>query len=258
MTDGEGRVWTYEFGAFEVLQAIVDPKGGRLAFSYDSEGRPTAVGNAVGQIYRLVRDVAGRVVLEEDFDGRRTRYTRDPGGRVIETVKPDGARLVHSYDRTDKVTRIESFAPGGGPGARPQDITRFWYDGRGLLEKAENGSSLIEYRRDRNGAVIAEALNGRWVESRLDAMGRRIERRIPGSSPGTSSLDGSVDWDRATTWHHEPESFRPLAKETPDGDLLYIVNDHLGTPREMFDEAGKQVWGAEYRLWGDIKRLWKP
>jgi RHS repeat-associated protein len=71
-------------------------------------------------------------------------------------------------------------------------------------------------------------------------------------------LDGAVDWDKATTWHHEPESFRPLAKQTPDGALLYIVNDHLGTPREMFGETGGQVWGAEYRLWGDIRRLWKP
>jgi len=95
-----------------VLRAIVDPKGGRLAFSYDSEGRLTAVGNAVGQMYQLVRDVAGRVAIEEDFDGRRTRYTRDAGGRVTETVKPDGARLVYRYDKTDRVTRIESFAPG--------------------------------------------------------------------------------------------------------------------------------------------------
>jgi YD repeat-containing protein len=118
------------------------------------------------------------VAVAEDFDRRRKRYALDPGGRVIETVKPDGARLVYGYDKTDRVTRIESFAPGAGPGDQPQDVQRFWYDARGLLEKAENSSSLVEYRRDKNGAIVAEALNGRWVESKRDAMGRRIERRI--------------------------------------------------------------------------------
>jgi RHS repeat-associated protein len=73
-----------------------------------------------------------------------------------------------------------------------------------------------------------------------------------------SGLDGGADWDRATRWHYEPGGFRPLAKETAEGELLYIVTDHLGTPREMFGEDGKLRWAAEYRTWGDIRRLWKP
>ncbi|MEW9306316.1 RHS repeat domain-containing protein [Labrys neptuniae] len=69
-------------------------------------------------------------------------------------------------------------------------------------------------------------------------------------------LDGSVDWNKAKRWHYEPNSFRPLAKEAPDGTLFYIVTDHLGTPREMFGGSGKLRWAAEYRTWGEMRRLW--
>ncbi|MGY5779580.1 RHS domain-containing protein [Rhizobium sp. LEGMi135b] len=31
---------------------------------------------------------------------------------------------------------------------------------------------------------------------------------------------------------------------------MYVVCDHLGTPREMFNERGAKQWAAEYRLWG--------
>lgn len=69
-------------------------------------------------------------------------------------------------------------------------------------------------------------------------------------------LDGTVEWDAAKRWHYEPETFRPLAKEEPSGEnggpgrLLYIVGDHLGTPREMFTERGELAWAASYTTWG--------
>ena len=69
VTDGEGRRWTYTYGAFDVLLAIEDPNGGRLAFVHDGEGRVTGVTNQKGLTYALIRDAAGRVIAEEDFDG---------------------------------------------------------------------------------------------------------------------------------------------------------------------------------------------
>jgi len=51
--------------------------------------------------------------------------------------------------------------------------------------------------------------------------------------------------------------FRPIAKQTADGALFYIVTDHLGTPREMFSEDGHLVWAAQYRSWGAVKHIWQ-
>ena len=177
VTDGEGRTWRYQYGAFDVLEAIVDPLGGRLDLAYDSEGRLTSVTNALGCVYELERDLAGRIVAEQDFDKRRTLYKRDPGGRVIETIKPDGARIVYGYDKSDKIVKIESFAPGARASSEPQDSVSFSYDGRGLLAYAKNNAGFVETIRDKNGRIVEEDVDGRRVKSRYDAMGRRIERR---------------------------------------------------------------------------------
>ncbi|TCQ95075.1 RHS repeat-associated core domain-containing protein [Neorhizobium sp. JUb45] len=178
--DGEGRTWSYRYGAFAVLQAIIDPKGGELKIGTDIEGRVTSVTNALGRVYLFDRDLAGRVIAEEDFDGRVTRYRRDPAGQVIEAQKSDGARLVYDYDKSGLLRRIESFSAKGAP----QDITRFWYDGRGLLVRAENGAALVSFERDRNGRITGETLNGRRVKSTLDVMGNRIAREIKGVGHG--------------------------------------------------------------------------
>lgn len=71
-------------------------------------------------------------------------------------------------------------------------------------------------------------------------------------------LDGTVDRDVATSWHFEPGGFRPLAKLTPSGALLHIVNDQLGTPREMFGEGGNLRWMATYATWGRVRKARVP
>ncbi|MBP0583434.1 RHS repeat protein [Labrys sp. LIt4] len=261
VSDGEGRQWHYRFGAFEVLEAITDPKGGELSFGYDSEGRLIAVTNAMGRVYALNRDVAGRVIEEEDFDGRVTRYRRDAGGRVIEAIKPDGGRLVYGYDRTDRVIRIETFAPKAKPEDVPQDVTRFWYDGRGLVIKAENGASLVEYERDKNGAIVAETVNGRRVEVKLDAMGRRTERRLttpradnPGESLITYSRDPLGLIESLTIDGHAPLSFQhdALGRETrrssPAGFQLTSRHDAVGQLIEQIGgrDPGERIWQAAF------------
>ena len=116
------------------------------------------------------------MILEEDFDGRAWRYARDPAGQITETIKPDGARLCYSYDKSGLIKRIETFTAKD----EPEDVTRFWYDGRGLLIRAENKAALVDFNRDRNGRIIAETLNGKRISSRHDAMGHRIRREILG------------------------------------------------------------------------------
>ncbi|AWN49093.1 hypothetical protein DK419_24290 [Methylobacterium terrae] len=71
-------------------------------------------------------------------------------------------------------------------------------------------------------------------------------------------LGGGVDWAAATRWHYEPESFVPVAKQEADGSLRYIVTDHLGTPREMFDEAGGLRWAVSLTTWGCVRRVVAP
>ncbi|GAU05324.1 Rhs family protein [Burkholderia stabilis] len=87
-------------------------------------------------------------------------------------------------------------------------------------------------------------------------------------------------WRGASIYLHEPGTFVPLARldETlveaafiatgTDGRFvqvpaktrhttLFYQNDHLGTPQELVDDAGKVVWLGRYRAWGGEKRVWR-
>jgi len=57
-------------------------------------------------------------------------------------------------------------------------------------------------------------------------------------------------------WHVEPGTFRPLAR-AEGGRVHWVVCDHLGTPRELFDESGGLAWAASHHVWGEIRTLWR-
>ncbi|MDP9033403.1 MAG: RHS domain-containing protein, partial [Myxococcota bacterium] len=56
------------------------------------------------------------------------------------------------------------------------------------------------------------------------------------------------------TWLFEPESFSPLGKLV-GGQRFGIVTDHLGTPVRMFDEDGREAWGARVDGYGGLRHV---
>jgi RHS repeat-associated protein len=54
-----------------------------------------------------------------------------------------------------------------------------------------------------------------------------------------------------TTWHWEPDTFTPVAKE--QGEHRWsIVSDHLGTPTELYDEFGQLTWRGRLDVFGSL------
>ncbi|WP_199270240.1 RHS repeat domain-containing protein [Algibacter sp. L3A6] len=63
--------------------------------------------------------------------------------------------------------------------------------------------------------------------------------------------DKSQDSTALTTWVFENNSFVPQAKIV--GDKTYsIVCDYLGTPVQVFNEKGENVWECELDIYGNI------
>jgi RHS repeat-associated protein len=59
--------------------------------------------------------------------------------------------------------------------------------------------------------------------------------------------------DEVLTWLFEDGSFAPLAKL--QGQARYsILSDHLGTPVQMHDAQGQQVWAAELDSFGKVRK----
>ncbi|VVB46695.1 protein of unknown function [Beijerinckiaceae bacterium RH CH11] len=74
VTNGEGRTWRYAYGAFDVLQSIQDPGGGKLSFPYDCEGRVVAVIKIIALL-----------IYENVGPGDRDDYA--PGSRWVESLR---------------------------------------------------------------------------------------------------------------------------------------------------------------------------
>jgi len=166
-----------------------------------------------------------------------TRYTHDGRGRVItKTPFRNGFRPRTWHFRWDDLDRlVETWTPDGA-------CWRYTCDAFGRRVKKEcvrpgkaGRSTRIRYLWQ--GAALAE-------EWKADASGATLVSR----------------------WHFEPGTFNPLAKETltlgtgadKAGEARFypIVTDHLGTPKEMFDETGECLWQADHSLWGRISIMY--
>ncbi|WP_289896337.1 RHS repeat-associated core domain-containing protein [Paracoccus sp. TOH] len=199
--DPDGNARHYRYGAFDLPLETVDAKGHRLRMEHDREMRLTAVVNERGERYEYRYDAAGRVVAERDYSGLVTRYTLDAAGRVILAAAPDGSQRHYDWSPSGRLMRMR-VQDGQG-----LSETRFAYDQRGLLVRAENGDATVEYDYDALGRVVAERLNGREIASDYDLAGQRIAR-------SGDVLHLTAAYSRAglpvalTVAGHQPLSFR--------------------------------------------------
>ncbi len=140
------------------------------------------------------------------------------------------------------------------------DGIRYSYDEEGnLIEKIEADGTHWRYDYYGNGMMSKVVRpDGREVTFTYDPLGRRIEKEYDGIKT-TYVWDGNTilhEWkdepQTATTWVFDDGTFQPAAKLTPEGRFS-IVNDHLGTPVEMYDEQGERVWAAELDIYGNVQ-----
>ncbi|MGL0764654.1 hypothetical protein ACJO73_24670, partial [Citrobacter freundii] len=173
-TDGEGKTTRYEYGAFDLLTAVIRPDGERLECRYDKLTRLTEITNAEGECYRLTYDKAGQLVAETDFTGRTLSYKYDLAGRCIRTTFPDGTHLNRRYNVTDQVTDEEVTH---GDSDRSLSHTTFRYDARCRLVEAKNADATVAYEYDDASRAIAETLNGRRTEYQYDEQQGYVTQR---------------------------------------------------------------------------------
>ncbi|MBB4481150.1 RHS repeat-associated core domain-containing protein [Rhizobium etli] len=206
--------------------------------------------------YAPTHDIAAsETALPQDPLGRPLQgWKTSVGGRVLEAYGARGERIRYDYDAAGRVVarHIER------NGFRRKSFEFTW----------DGFDQLVEVKCP-DGAV--------WVYC-YDPFGRRIEKRQTqaGSRSAGHGVGSRFLWDgnvvaaefpisagqssqSAIWWHFEPESFVPLIREdAASGQLLHVISDHIGTPRDMVDTAGNLVWSASYRLWGDFRGIWTP
>ncbi len=165
-TDGNGVVWTMEYGPFDLPVARTDGEGHRWQYRYDKDTlQLTEVINPQGESYRYILDNCGRVTEERDWGGVVWRYrydadglctarvngleetilySRDAAGRLAEVITPEG-KTQYAYDKSGRLTGI--FSPDG-------TSQRTGYDERGRVNVTTQGRRTIEYHYPDEHTVI--------------------------------------------------------------------------------------------------------
>ena len=165
-TDGNGVVWTMEYGPFDLPVARTDGEGHRWQYRYDKDTlQLTEVINPQGESYLYVLDNCGRVTEEHDWGGVVWRYrydadglctarvngleetilySRDAAGRLAEVITPEG-KTQYAYDKSGRLTGI--FSPDG-------TSQRTGYDERGRVNVTTQGRRAIEYHYPDEHTVI--------------------------------------------------------------------------------------------------------
>ncbi|HET9956092.1 MAG TPA: RHS repeat-associated core domain-containing protein, partial [Polyangiaceae bacterium] len=260
----------YEWDSNDRLQAILDALKGPVQYSHDALGNLAAATYADGRVEWRMPDAVGNLFRTRERDDRKygpagqlleardargvTTYAHDAEGNLIEKTEPDGARWEYRWNLSGML--IEVRRPDG-------DVVRFAYDALGRrIWKAYRGKSthwiwdgnvplhewitLNDEALARDGAPIATSAELAIAIAKREAL---LARRSAQGPPEVPTLEGTAD--SPITWLFEPESFSPLAKLVAD-ERYSIVTDHLGTPRAMFDERGRQSWAAETDTYGRL------
>ncbi|AUH33705.1 RHS repeat-associated core domain-containing protein [Paracoccus tegillarcae] len=250
VTGPTGDTRHFRFGALDLPTETVDAKGHRIRLEHDREMRLSAVINEMGERYEYSYDKAGRLVGERDYSGLITRYSHDPVGRVIRKTAPDGTQTDYDYSAAGLLLTARIRRQGGDA------VTRFAYDPRGLLIRAENDDATVEYDYDSLGRVVAERLNGREITSDYSVAGQRIARSgdvlhlTSGWTKAGLPTDLKIGDHAALSFSHDPRGFETM-RQSPAGFALaqghniagYLAEQIAGPLSRLPEEAHDGMLG---------------
>ncbi|MDI2129420.1 hypothetical protein QI554_25095 [Yinghuangia seranimata] len=176
-----GGVERYEVTYFDKPRARTDASGARYTFDYDTELRLSSVRAPDGSTWTYTYDAVGRLIGECDFNGRAQHYVLDAAGQLASRFDAAGGRLDFERDPIGRLIRETDVSTG--------QSTMFTYDVSGRLTAASNPDAELAFEHDARGRVTAEIVNGRRVDTRYDAAGRRVRRENPSGHISTWDYD---------------------------------------------------------------------
>jgi YD repeat-containing protein len=231
--------------------ASITEAGTSVHFEYDLEQRLRSVRNEQGEAYRFLRDARGDIVREQRFGGRRYSYTRNLAGEVSAVQRPDGSSSQYGYDECGRLQEVKH-----SDGER--EI--YAYSREGALLSASNAACTLRFERDAAQRVVKTWQDQHWIESELDADGRRTRMA---SSLGADLPIGrdpvgdvnAIDMGRFSARMQRDVMGLEIERQLPGGVRSHIRRDRLGRPieHEVVGADGtlaacSYVWDVDGRL----------
>jgi RHS repeat-associated protein len=260
--------WRYDWDVNDRLKSVVDATRGPVRYTHDALGSLAAAVYEDGHVDLRMPDAVGNLFRTEQRDDRTygaagqlleargpegtTRYGYDADGNLTEKVEPGGRAWRYEWSAVGMLARV--VRPDGWVVAFGYDalgrrvfkkfrgkVTRWVWDGNVPLHEWTEKDPSPPRRVETAPAETREAdeIAGTKREAVLSAQ--------PAQGPPEATAASPI-----ITWLFEPESFAPLGKMVA-GEHFGIVTDHLGTPAQMFDGDGREVWAASLGAYGGLR-----
>ncbi|WP_394560153.1 RHS repeat-associated core domain-containing protein [Aquipseudomonas alcaligenes] len=242
-------------------------------YDYDDQGRLQAhrLRNEQRQLLRRQYhyDASGNLSAIEDSRKGNRSFHYDPLDRLV-AVRGDLPESF-AHDPAGTLLAQNSTAPEGlanvkGNRLLMQGDSHYDYDAFGNLVRKRRGAGqklVTTYQYDSQHRLIAANLpDGRCVQYRYDAFGRRIAKTLDGQTTEFLWQGERLIAESGPTHYrsyvYEPGTFRPLALLQGEGAAVepyYYQLDHLGTPQELTSAGGQILWSVKYRAYGSLAKV---
>ena len=263
-------------GRITAVADLYDPTGDRV-FGYDDLDRLTHAQGAWGVLDYTYDKTGNR--LTRTADGQAGTYAYQPGTSRLQSVDEIfPAQHQYGYDAAGRVVSADNLILAYNAAGRLSSVVQtfplgqtpfglYTYNALGERVKKTAGAATTVYHYDRDGRLITESdPSGRFGrtyvylgDERLAAyepvgLSQAIEalRVLSGEeTAGAKDLDGDgrLGVADALAGLQMVAGVRPLP-----GDLAYyFVNDHLGTPVKVVNQAGIVVWGGTSLPFGTVE-----
>lgn len=263
----------YEYeGGQRNPSAVIDPEGGRTLMAWE-RGVLSQLTDPTGVVLRFGYDAHGDLISTTNADGDVARLERDDAGRLVAAVTPSGHRTTYSYDDTGRLVARQD-ADGG--------VWRFEHTAAGRLSAQiapDGGRTAFEYGAEGVESRIVDPL-GRVTTRKVDDLGNLAELRLPDGSTWSYTHDalsrlvttvdptGGVWQNRYDTDGTRTAAFDPTgvangvaldvadkAVTFDDGLLATTVRlDALGRPRDVASD-GEDPLTCVYDLCGRVVEI---
>lgn len=256
-----------------------EPDGEGENESDDSAARPwhVAPGNLLLQDDRFDYEIDSnhrRKARTNRATGERTEYTWDCRDRLRQVTRPDGVRIRFFYDAFGRRVRKDVHP------ALPDEAALKKFIEEELLPAQEAEDAKRRAEIDEFASPPANiGQDGKAVDGQVRQLAAAGEEGIAPPEPITDAIKDYEDpkklktyevkylWDgdqlaaevhskEGTRVHvHLPGTFVALL-QVEQGEVFHVISDHLGTPKELIDEAGRVAWSAAHGAWNQIQEQW--
>ena len=215
--------------------------------------------------YRYEYDPDGRISTVEETTPQgtvTTQYTFDLLGRLIKSTPSNGSTVSYAYDvmgnrtsQTNADGTISYLYDSKGRLMKTGDIS-LSYDASGNLISKKNGKQSATYQYNEENRLIKVQTNGTTIHYTYDGDGNRTSREVQGKVTRylqhflTPLPQVAAEYDESGKQHHYLLGHSRIARRDANGQMVYFLEDYLGSTRYAVDSVGNLLARYTYSSFG--------